>query len=197
MPQRKVNPGDLAIRFMENLTLVGDFQGQKFDLRQWQKDIVRPIFGTLRPDGRRQYRRVFIGLPRKQAKTTKVAGMAGFCLLGECQGKKGQQGYSASGDHKQAALIFKTLASMIRADPYLDERCHIYESYKRIVYEPLDNTFEALSSEASLKHGLSPSHVFFDEVHVFPNRELHDVLTTRAADGLHHDGRVEPSHDLL
>jgi phage terminase large subunit-like protein len=180
MPRaKKLNPGDLAVRFIGNLTLVGDYQGQPFNLRPWQKDrIIRPIFGTLRPDGRRQYRRVFIGLPRKQAKTTKIAGIAGYCLFGECQGKRGQQGYSASGDHKQASLIFNTLASMIRADAELDERCHIYDSYKKIIYEPLDNTFEALSSEASLKHGLSPSHVFFDEVHVFPNRDLHDVLTT-------------------
>jgi phage terminase large subunit-like protein len=121
---------------------------------------------------------VFVALPRKQAKTTLIAGEAGFCLLGECQGKQGQQIYSASGDHKQAALIFKTLATMIRADEYLAARCQIYETYKRIVFEPLNNTYEALSSEASLKHGLSPSHVIFDEVHVLPNRELHDVLTT-------------------
>lgn len=173
-----VNPGDRAIQFIENLTLVGDYHGQKFELRDWQKGIVRPIFGTLLPDRRRQYRRVFIGLPRKQAKTTLIAGAAGYCLFGECQGKQGQQIYSASGDTKQAALIFKTLASMIRTDPQLDRMCKVYDSYKKIVFEPLDNSYEALSSEAGLKHGLSPSHVIFDEVHVLPNRDLHDVLTT-------------------
>lgn len=172
------NPGDLAVRFIENLTLVGDYAGQKFLLRDWQRDIVRSLFGTLLPDGRRQYRKSFLALPRKQAKTTLVAGIAGFCVTGEGCGKSGQQIYSASGDRSQASLIFNTLASMIRADRRLDSLFTIHDSYKRITFKPLGNTFEALSSEAGTKHGLSPSHVLFDEVHVLPNRELHDVLTT-------------------
>jgi phage terminase large subunit-like protein len=175
---RAENPGDLAVKFIENLTLVGDYAGQKFRLRDWQKDIVRPVFGMLEPDGRRTFRKVFCALPRKQAKTTLIAGMAGFCLFGEWKGKSGQRSYSASGDRDQASLIFDTLASMIRADPYLDKLCTIYDSYKEITVPSLDNVFKALSSEAGTKHGLSPSHIFFDELHVLPNRKLHDVLTT-------------------
>ena len=52
------------------------------------------------------------------------------------------------------------------------------DGYKRIIYEPADSFYEALSSDAPRKHGLGPSVVLFDEVHVLPNRELHDVLTT-------------------
>jgi phage terminase large subunit-like protein len=181
MPTKRAattNPGDQAVRFLSNLTLVGDYLGQPFSPRPWQADIARRLFGTLRDDGRRQYKRMFLALPRKQAKTTLTAGLAGFMLTGEGRGKGGQQIYSASGDHKQAALIFRTLASMIRADPFLNSKCLIYETYKRIEFRPLENTYEALSSEAGLKHGLSPSAVLFDEVHVLPNRELHDALTT-------------------
>ena len=54
----------------------------------------------------------------------------------------------------------------------------MYDGYKRIIYEPADSFYEALSSDAPRKHGLGPSVVLFDEVHVLPNRELHDVLTT-------------------
>jgi phage terminase large subunit-like protein len=160
-----MSPGEQAVRFIENLTLVGDYHGQKFRLRGWQKDIVRKLFGTRLPDGRKQYKRMFVGLPRKQAKTTLIAGIAGDLLCGEGVGKQGQQIYSASGDRAQASLIFKTLASMIRADRKLDRMSRIYDGYKRIVFEPLGNSFEALSSEAGLKHGLSPSAVLFDEVH--------------------------------
>jgi hypothetical protein len=43
---------DRAVRFFNNLTLTDDFAGQPFRLRPWQEDrIIRPIFGTLRPDG--------------------------------------------------------------------------------------------------------------------------------------------------
>jgi phage terminase large subunit-like protein len=172
------DPGERAVRFVSNLTLVGDYAGKKFEPRPWQADIVRRLFGTVRPDSIRQYRRLFLALPRKQAKTTLLAAMGLYLLLGEGTGKRGQQIYSASGDRAQASLIFRTMASMIRADKRLSELCIVYDGYKRILCEPLENSFEALSSEAGLKHGLSPSAVLFDEVHVLPNRELHDVLTT-------------------
>lgn len=167
-----------VVRFIENLTLVGDYQGQKFRPRDWQKNIVRPIFETRLPDGRRRYRKVFLALPRKQAKTTLTAGIAGYLVFGELQRKRGKRIYSASGDRAQASLIFNTLASMIRADDVLSSNARIYDSYKKIVVDGLDNSYEAVSSEAGLKHGLSPSEVLFDEVHVLPNRQLHDVLTT-------------------
>jgi phage terminase large subunit-like protein len=172
------DPGERAVRFISNLTLVGDYAGQKFSPRPWQAEMTRRLFGTVLPDGRRQFRRMFAGLPRKQAKTTLMAAWGVYLLMGEGVGKRGQQSYSASGDRAQAALIHRTMASMIRADKRLSELCIVYDGYKKIVCEPLDNTFEALSSEAGLKHGLSPSVVLFDEVHVLPDRELHDVLTT-------------------
>lgn len=169
--------GDDAVKFLNQLTLVGDYLGKPFRTRPWQEAIVRPLF-RLRADGLRQYKQAFLALPRKQAKTTLVAGAAGFLLFGECRGRKGKQIYSASGDHKQAALIFSTLSSMIRANKTLSSLTRIYETTKRIVVPSLENSYEALSSEAGLKHGLAPSEVLFDEVHVLPNRDLHDALVT-------------------
>ena len=47
----------------------GPSAGQAFRLADWQRrDIIEPIFGTLLPDGRRQYRTVFIEVPRKTAR---------------------------------------------------------------------------------------------------------------------------------
>ena len=170
------SPADRAVRFINLLTHTGDFNGEPFALRPWQINVIRSLFGTLRPDGLRQYRRAFLALPRKQGKTELAAAILLYLLLGT--GRKGQQIYSASGDHKQAALIFRAAASMIRNDPKLSQICTVYDGYKRIECGPLESFYEALSSEAKLKHGLGPAAVLFDEVHVLPNRELHDVLTT-------------------
>lgn len=169
-------PGDAAVAFLNNLTHTGDFAGEPFCLRPWQESVVRTLFGTIRPDGLRQYRRAFLALPRKQGKTELAAAILLYLLLGT--GKKDQRLYSASGDRAQASLIFHAAATMIRADPTLDSLCHVYDGYKRIVYEPGNSTYEALSSEAYSKHGLGPSAVLFDEVHVLPDREFHNVLTT-------------------
>jgi phage terminase large subunit-like protein len=170
------DPGTRAVRFVNNLSHTGDFLGTPFELRPWQESILRRLFGTLRPDGLRRYRKAFLALPRKQGKTELAAAILLYLLLGT--GKRGQMLYSASGDRAQASLIFKAAASMVRNDPELERLCQVYDGYKKIVCEPLDSTYEALSSDAPRKHGLGPSAVLFDEVHVLPNRELHDVLTT-------------------
>ncbi len=172
----KPRKGQEAVDFINRLTHTGDYSGTDFKLRPWQEKHVREIFGSKRADGLRKYRKVFFALPRKQGKTELCAGIALYLMLGT--GKTGQHIYSASGDHNQAALIFRAAASMVRNDPELAAVCIVYDGYKRIECKPLGSFYQALSSEASLKHGLSPSAVLFDELHVLPNRELFNVLTT-------------------
>ena len=169
-------PGDRAVQFINNLTHTGDFGGEPFRLRPWQEKPTREIFGTIRPDGLRQYRRVFMALPRKQGKTELTAAYLLFLLMGT--GKTSQTIYSASGDKAQASLIFRAAAQMIRNDSRLSKLCLVYDGYKRIEFKPAGNVYEALSSDAPLKHGLGPSAVLFDELHVLPDRELFRVLTT-------------------
>jgi phage terminase large subunit-like protein len=168
--------GEWMVRFINRLKHTGDYFGQPFRLRPWQEQFTRDLFGTIRPDGLRQYRRAFYALPRKQGKTEQIAAIADGLLFEP--GKQGQRIYSASGSRDQASLIFKAAASMIRQDEYLSTLCTIYDSYRRIVVHKTDNVFEALASEAGLRHGLGPSAVLFDELHVLPDRELFNVLTS-------------------
>src|SRR5690348_4578397 len=85
------SPGERAVRFLNNLTHTGDYSGVPFDLRPWQADPIRKLFGTLRPDGTRQYRKTFWALPRKQGKTEIVAGAGLYLLMG--QGRPNQKIY--------------------------------------------------------------------------------------------------------
>src|SRR5690348_8699584 len=96
---------DRAVRFINNLTHTGgNNEGKPFELRDWQDDIIRRLFGTLKPDGTRQYETCFLFLPRKQGKTELSAAIMIYCLLG--QGKRGQEIYSAAADRRQAAKLF-------------------------------------------------------------------------------------------
>ena len=167
--------GDRACRFIENLVLEQDGIRRPFKLRPWQREIVNRLFGTVRADGLRQYKKLFLALPRGQGKTTLIAALALYCLL--CEGR-GNHLYSASGDKEQAALIFDAAVAIIQADPYLSSIIEVYTGKKRLVYPAGDSSYQALSSESDAPHGKKPSHVFFDEVHVFPNRRLHDALVT-------------------
>lgn len=170
-----VDPGERAVRFFNNLTHTGDYSGEPFDLRPWQSGPIRKLFGTLRPDGTRQYRKTFWALPRKQGKTEVVAGGGLLLLMG--QGRNNQRVYTASGDTKQAALIFNAACEMIRNDPYLASVTEVYTGYKRIEYPKGNSYLEVLSSVPKSKHGLGPTGVLIDEYHVV-DEELVNVLTT-------------------
>lgn len=162
-----------AVDFINSLLHTGDFVGAPFDLRPWQESIVRRIFDE---SGRARYRKVFIALPRKQGKTELTAAILLYLLFGT--GKRGQRIFSASGDREQASLIFGAASSMIRQSRSLSECSLVFDGYKRIKIEPLDSTYQALSSDAPRKHGLRPSVVLLDELHVLPNRDLFTALMT-------------------
>jgi phage terminase large subunit-like protein len=166
----RANP---AVRFINGLAHTGDWDGKPFDLRPWQERIITAIFDET---GRARYRRVFIALPRKQGKTELISAILLYLMFGT--GRRGQQIYSASGDRKQAALIHKAAARMVWHSRALRAVARVYDGYKRIECKPLDAVYEALSSEAPLKHGLRPSVLLFDELHVLPNRELWTALTS-------------------
>lgn len=165
--------GHAAVDFINGLKHTGDYTGVPFALRPWQEDIVRSIFDER---GKARYRKVFIALPRKQGKTELVAAIMLFLMFGT--GRRGQRIFSGSGDKSQASLIYGAAASMVRQSKGLSECSLAYDGYKRITCEPLDAVYQALSSDATRKHGLRPSTVLLDELHVFPNRELYKALMT-------------------
>jgi phage terminase large subunit-like protein len=182
----RLNPGDRAVRWISNLTLSDDHKGRPFTLRPWQSDgIVRPIFGTLRPDGLRVYREAFLFLPRKQAKTQLTAAIGDYCLLGDVDSRgdrrEGQQIVCAASDRGQASHLFKKSCEMIEAEPELLRRVKIYYAASVIEEKRTGNVLKVISSEGRRQHGLNPSVVLFDEIHTQPNTELYDALTSAQA----------------
>jgi len=179
---KKADPGkiaaDRAVAFINNLTHTkGRWAGQKFQLRGWQENgIIRPLFGTLRPDGLRQYRTLLAMLPRKNGKSEIMAGIALYLLLGESE--MGGEIYSCAADRGQASLVFDVAAAMIRNDPELSSMTKIVDSTKRIVNPKTGSFYRAISSEAYSKHGFNASAILYDELHTAPDRELWTVLTS-------------------
>lgn len=153
----------------------GRWAGAPFALADWQADgIIRPLFGTLGPDGKRQYRTALIGTPRKAGKSMLGAGVALRLLFRD--GEPGAEVYSAASDREQAGIVFEMARSMVEASPALSSRAKVYR--RSIVVPSTGASYKVLSADAFTKHGLNPHGVVFDELHTQPNRELWDVLTT-------------------
>jgi phage terminase large subunit-like protein len=147
------------------------FTGQQFVPQPWQDEYLDKLYNTRRADGRRQYQRSLLALPRKSGKTAMCA------VIGAYEGFFGEAGGQiliAAGDRKQASLLFTACSRYIESCPGLLKRCKIYKN--SIVMPHLKSTIQFLSSEHKGKHGFNPSLVIVDEYHVQPNRDLVDVL---------------------
>jgi len=175
-PQEAPAPPSDPIAFINRLTHTkGKFGGQAFNLRPWQRRIVRQLFKKRR-DGRRQYRTCLLMLPRKNGKSELAAAVALYGLLAD--GEVGAEVYSAAADRDQASLVFGVAAQMVRNDPGLAQMTYLIDSQKRIEHPASGGMYRAIAAEAHSKHGFNASMVIYDELHAAPDRKLYDVLST-------------------
>ena len=171
---RAAEAADNAVAFFRALRhSKGRWAGQPFELLPWQEKIIRDLFGTLRPDGKRQYRTAYIEVPRKAGKSTLSAGIALLLLL---EGEPGAEVYSAAADRDQASIVFAQAKAMVEASPVLQKACEVYR--KAITVPRWAATYKALSADVPTKHGLNAHGIVFDELHAQTTRDLWDVLTT-------------------
>lgn len=167
-----------VVKFIERYCthIEGDLAGQAYVLPDWQRDIVGNLFGWIRPDGTRRFREAFVYVPRKNSKTTLLAGIALYGLMADAEA--GAQVYSIAADKAQAALCYRIMSGMIGNNRELERRLKALPSFKTIEYSKSNSVYRALSHEAYTKHGLNPSLVISDELHAHPSRELIDVMRT-------------------
>lgn len=172
-----MDAGERAVLFINNLRHgKGEWAGQPFNLRPWQEEIVRDLFGTLREDGLRQYRTAWLELPRKNGKTHLAAAIALQLLVGDHE--PGAEVILAAVDRDQASLAYDVAVSMVRQSPYLSGRLKVIPSTRRIVDPETGSYLRAIAADAAGSHGFNCHGIVADEVHAWPNRELWDVLTT-------------------
>ena len=68
---------DYAVSFIECLSHTkGTWAGKKFELLDWQEQIIRDLFGILKPNGYRQFNTAYIEIPKKNGKSELAAAVA-------------------------------------------------------------------------------------------------------------------------
>jgi len=174
--EQATNPADRAIAFINRLTHTkGKHALETFDLRPWQRKIVKQLF-TVRKNGTRKYRTCLLMIPRKNGKTELAAALGLYFFLQD--GETGAEVICAAADREQAGRLYGVAAQMVRNDADLYGQVQIVESQKKLYHRTTGSVFMAISAEAYSKHGFNPSVVIYDELHAAPNRMLWDVLAT-------------------
>lgn len=182
-----------VIAFIETLPVTkGILAGTKMKLIPEQVQFIREIYDPIDTDGRRVVRQAVLSEARKNGKTGLIVGIVCAHLVGPEAEDRGEI-VSAANDRDQAALVFNEIEAIIDATPWMGLIVNVQRFKKiiEVVGTPPDgkgkgSTYEALSSDAKTKHGLSPSLWIYDELAQATKRDLLDALQTSQG------GRAEP-----
>jgi len=182
-----------VIAFIETLPITkGILSGTNYRLLAFQKEWLRDIYDPVTADGRRAVRQALLSIARKNGKTGLIVGIVMAHLVGPEAEDRGEIA-SAANDKDQAGLVFDELVAIIDAVPWLAAITNV-QSFKKTIEvtgnppggKGRGSTYEALSSDAKTKHGMSPSLWIYDELAQSAKRELFDTLQTSQG------GRAEP-----
>lgn len=169
-----------VLKFLQHLKhSKAPWAGHPFELLPFQIDFINQLYGTLRKDGQRQYRQALLYLPRKNGKTALAAGLALYHLAAD--GKPGGEVYMAAGSRDQASICFNQARDFVRGSKVLSKRLRVIEYSKRIIDKETGSILRALAADGGLAHGLNPTAIIADELHVWEGkrgREMWEALQT-------------------
>lgn len=130
---------------------------------EWQRDIVRAIFGSL-VEGARKVPEVFVMVPKKNSKTTGGAAIAVTWLL--MNSRPRAEGIYIGPTQEVADLAFQQTVGMIEADDYLAKRFHVQHHTKTITDRRNKARLKVKTFDMKVVTGSKPSFVLLDELHL-------------------------------
>lgn len=154
----------------------GEWAGQPFELSAWQQFWVALAFGWMRADGSRRFREVWLEVPRKNGKTTLLAGVGLYLFWFDGEG--GAEVYAAATKMDQAKILYSEAERMVQSSPLL--RRDIGRKLN-LLFNPTPgraDVFSPLGRDSKTLDGLNPHAALLDEVHAHPNREMYDIFKT-------------------
>ena len=186
------NAADHAVCFIERFChhTKGRWDGKPFKLLPWQEQIIRDIFGVIKPNGYRQFNTAFVETPKKCGKSELAAAVALYLLCADFE--PGAEVYGCAADRNQASIVFDVALQMVKRCPSLEKKMTIRASTKEMDYIPTGSKYKVLSADVANKHGFNVHGVVMDELHTQPNRKLYDVMTKGSG-----DARMQPLYFLI
>lgn len=158
---------DRAVNFFERVLHhpKGQYAGKPFILAsEWQRPLIRRLFGEVDEDGFRTTRRCYVEVPKKNGKTELGAGIGLYCLLADHE--RAAEIYAAATAREQAAKTWRVAAAMVRSSAMLSNQLRVIDSTHTVVKrdDPL-SFFKTISCDGDIQDGMDPHCVIVDELH--------------------------------
>ena len=174
---RPYRPADNLCAFIERLPHVkGPLASRMIVLEPWQVFILSTVFGWVKSDGKRRFRRSYIEVPRGNAKSTLSSAVGLYMLAADREG--GAEVYSLATTRDQARIVFGDAQTMARLSPGFRNRFSVNVGAHNIHVLQTGSKFEALSAEGSTLDGLNIHFGCIDELHAHKTRTVYDVVET-------------------
>lgn len=152
----------------------GEWAGQTFVPEPWQQFLLWNLFGWKRADGLRRFRAAYIEVPRKNGKSTLLAGVGLYLLVAD--GEPGAEVYSAATKRDQAIIIHGEATRMVKKSPALSRMIRVFKNNLSIAGTA--SKYEPLGADTDSMDGLNVQGAMIDEVHAHKSRALFDILDT-------------------
>ncbi|HAE59751.1 MAG TPA: terminase large subunit [Anaerolineae bacterium] len=176
----------VAIDWFRHLVHVeGALAGQPIELIPAHVFDLSMIFGWVsrndtitRTNGRvvglRRFEKAFVTEGRKNAKTTRGAGIGLYMMVGDME--EGPAVYCTAVDRTQARVLYKYGKVMAEKSP--DIRRRLYIGLYEMRHLQRGGEMKAFSGEVKNKDSFNPSCAFIDEYHAHPTSKLYDLMAS-------------------
>lgn len=162
--------------FIEKLPHIeGQWDTPTIRLEPAQVFILAVVFGWRRKDnGLRRFTVVYEEVARKNAKSTKTAGVSLYCLT--CEDETGAQVLTAATTFDQAKKVFHPAKRMVEKTPDLQEAFGLEAWAKAITSAENGGYMQPIHAQSKTQDGHNPHLVTMDELHAHRDRGLYDVM---------------------
>lgn len=169
-----------AIMFFEKRLRLseGQFEGIPFDLHPAQVFIIGSIYGWMKADGTRRFRRAYVEQGKGNGKSPLAGGIGLYGLMAD--NEPGAQIYSAASKKDQAEILFRDAVNMAKKAPEIARRLTPSGGPGReynLAYLRKGSFFRPISRDAGKSgSGPRPHYALVDELHEMQDRKIIEML---------------------